>query len=390
MFANECKVESALADITHLLLGSDRNEYNTRLQEWFSVLQEPRVNVDSAEQLKHILHAILCRSVVQLSTHQDEARHFLESQGEVYASVDEMDRRPENAIIQHCRAQNLKVFHGNVYRRHFLTTLDGKTVFTHAYVKLQSLQQFVNKIAFTGSVLGNALVRRPTLVRHCEKLLPQLEVTRGLFSFRNGVYDLKANKFYRHEDQDITANTQTFHDSTFGSLDVEDPLSIATPSIDSIFQAQGWDIETITWFCVMVGRLLLKHNALNDNWNVWPFLYGPGSGKHVLLHLITQMIGGRDHVFEQGAHTAGSFGKSVGMSQRLDKKHCFILSRVDGDCNMRQSTLAKMICGDVIDISLKLQGMTPIQWNVQGICSGHEFFQDDNLTLIQLSGLTTT
>ena len=150
-----------------------------------------------------------------------------------------------------------------------------------------------------------------------------------------------------------------------------------------IFRAQNWDTETITWFCVMVGRLLLPHNALNDNWNVWPFLFGPGSGKHVLLHLITQMMGGRDHVFEQGAHTAGNFGKSVGMSQGLDKKHCFILSRVDGNCNMRQSTLANMICGDVIDMSLKLQGMTPIQWDVQGICSGHEFFQDDNLTLIR-------
>jgi hypothetical protein len=122
---------------------------------------------------------------------------------------------------------------------------------------------------------------------------PEIRKDRSTFSFLNGVYRAKENRFYPHAGSALSnsiAACKFFHHDFPSDLIDGDPLDIPTPYFDSIMDYQGWEPEVKAWMYILMGRLLYDLGEL-DAWQVIPFAKGAASsgkcfaaGTEILMH----------------------------------------------------------------------------------------------------------
>lgn len=116
----------------------------------------------------------------------------------------------------------------------------------------------------------------------CDYSFPELVKDRSTFSFINGVYRAKENKFYPHENSTLPNSIAAckFFDQEFPVQYVDTPAGdIPTPHIETIMKHQEWPEDVQMWMYVFLGRLLYSLNEM-DSWQVIPFMCGiAGSGK---------------------------------------------------------------------------------------------------------------
>ena len=166
--------------------------------------------------------------------------------------------------------------------------VDGKN--THAWRPVCEIKDFVYSLLHketcweqwcnaTAAGMKNIISAIEYLSNCQDYQLPELHKQRGVYSFRNGVYMAKEDRFHRFgEGQPLSDDVVAckFVDDDFvdyGDLPWRD---IPAPHLQSITDYQGFEDDVCHWLCVMLGRLLYPLNEL-DGWQVIPFFKGQAS-----------------------------------------------------------------------------------------------------------------
>lgn len=118
---------------------------------------------------------------------------------------------------------------------------------------------------------------------------------RSVFSFRNGVYVARDDRFYRFapgaEPLSDSVVSAKFFDADFDTFaDLPDWRAIPTPNLQRIMDYQEWPSDVCDWMYISLGRLLYSVGE-RDGWQIIPFMHGSASsgkcmafGTPVLMH----------------------------------------------------------------------------------------------------------
>lgn len=166
--------------------------------------------------------------------------------------------------------------------------IDGKN--THAWRPVCEIKDFVYSLLHketcwdqwcnaTASGMKNIAGAIEYLTNCQDYQLPELHKQRGVYSFRNGVYMAREDRFHRFGEgeplsEDVVACK--FIDGDFVDYGDTPWRDIPTPHLQSIMDYQGFEPEVCRWMLVMLGRLLYPLNEL-DSWQVIPFFKGQAS-----------------------------------------------------------------------------------------------------------------
>lgn len=227
-----------------------------------------------------------------------------------------------------------------------------------------------------------ALTEKPSIVRMCidylEKCcddnLPVLAKDRSKFSFRNGLYDARADSFYPYDGEPPNWPPKTvcanYIDVVFESEvfdECKDPLDIPTPNIQRILDSQEFDSTVCRWLFASIGRMIFGVGDL-DNWQYFPFCKGTaGSGKSTLLRLAAKFYNDVD------VGNLMSEGQKTFSIEHIYNKYVFFCYDVDDKMNFSLTRWNQMVSGESIAIERKFK--IPIQqlWTTGGAFAGNSY-----------------
>ena len=202
----------------------------------------------------------------------------------------------------------------------------------------------------------------------------ELKPTRKLFSFKNGLYNLEENVFQSYTDLEITQNDSDSR-ASIRYFDVEfdeewatcsDYNDIPTTDFDSIFHFQAFDLETINWAYIMLGRVLYSVGE-KDNWQVGVFFKGVAcSGKSTIGNIMK-------YVYPPGrVGTLSSNGEDkFGLSALYDKL-LFVCTEVKSNFVLNQGDWQSMVTGEDVAVAIKHKCAINKKWDVPGVLCGNE------------------
>jgi hypothetical protein len=219
--------------------------------------------------------------------------------------------------------------------------------------------------------------------------IPEVHLTRNMYSFRDGIYYTADDKFVpytlantehdEHASSSSNNKSLIFHSSLllFDHLNFADAyredvnvMDLPTPLFDSILDNQNYDESMKFWLYVFFGRMLYPLHD-KDNWHHICFLKGVGgTGKSTLLQLL-QCFFPSDSIGIISGHNETTFG-----FQDFDKKMLIVCPEYrKSDVNISESRLLSMFCGESVALPKK-HGTQKIvaNWNVPGIFGGNEAF----------------
>jgi hypothetical protein len=216
-----------------------------------------------------------------------------------------------------------------IYRQ--IMTRDGLP--SRAWEQVMEIRQFVSRAVKKEenfsmwknltSGRDNIMASSAYLKDSCDLELPSLIVDRHLFSFRSGVLDANAQRFYPHVvpaaagagNEDPTPRLDASRaavrhfdvDLDYATLEsYPDWRDIPTPSLHSILAYQKLPPEAIDWAYIMMGRMLYAAGD-KDNWQVCPFFKGRAStGKSTICRVIHTIYG--EHTGILSNNIEGKFG----------------------------------------------------------------------------------
>jgi hypothetical protein len=211
----------------------------------------------------------------------------------------------------------------------------------------------------------NALTLNPSTVSFVTSFLadmpdqrvPKLVVNRSLFSFRNGIFDVRTGILHAYRDAAFTDVTSRFFDV---NMDVEhltcDPMRIETPSFDKILRDQDYDDKTRYWVHTMCGRLFHDVGSLDD-WQICPFIRGvAGSGKSTILKLMKMMY--EDH----NVGTLMSDGQPTFSDEHLYDKFVVVAMDLDKEVQISGTRMNSMISGECLSVNRKFKVALNCEW----------------------------
>jgi hypothetical protein len=270
-----------------------------------------------------------------------------------------------------------------------LFTEDG--LFTHYFSRACEMEVFVYDAIYPFSTYpeyymwltskSNNDVTAVKYLKNCrDDNLPTINVSRSMFSFKNGVYRADLDIFYPYIDDETWEHSICDMDKRFTSCnyidkvfeyhtynDCKSSMDIKTPYADIILDTQKFPFEVKCWFFAMMGRLLFDVGE-KDNWEIFPFFKGlAGSGKSVLLKHICRLYAASD------VGTLMSKGQANFGVEHLIEKFLFVCYDLDKDMNLPQMTWNSMVSGETISIARKFKIALDLAWSVPGAFAGNEF-----------------
>lgn len=179
------------------------------------------------------------------------------------------------------------------FRRHGTDIFEPVFVDNHntrAFQRLYGVQDFVYDTRFTGKDFNYDMFLKLTagaqnakaVISYLEKAndsqLPVLDRDRTVFSFTDGMYFARTDRFVPYADltdlpQDVVA-AKFFAQPFDSQVARQDWRDIPTPELDSILEYQEMPTEVINWFYVLMGRMIYSLSDAMDSWQVLPFLFG--------------------------------------------------------------------------------------------------------------------
>jgi hypothetical protein len=197
---------------------------------------------------------------------------------------------------------------------------------------------------------------------------PEIKKDRNIWSFRNGIYNGRLDKFYKYGSvDDVPVVSCKYFDLDFMECPPDDWYEIPTPYFQSILEYQKFDEDVCRWFYVFAGRLCFDLNTI-DCWQVIPFLKGiAGSGKSTLITKALKKF----YETEDVKTLSNNMEKKFGLSSIHD---ClmFIGPEVKGDLALEQAEFQSMVSGEDISIAVKNEKAITKEWRTPGILAGNE------------------
>jgi energy-coupling factor transporter ATP-binding protein EcfA2 len=234
--------------------------------------------------------------------------------------------------------------------------------------------------------LFSALTEKSNVARQCidylEKCrddnLPVLVKDRTKFSFRNGLYDARQNKFYPYgvepvdwDDNAVCCNyiDCDFHHELIDEIlkDSDDPLDIPTDNVQKILDSQEFPREVCRWFYASMGRMIFEIGDL-DNWQYFAFCKGTaGSGKSTLLRLAAKFYSDTD------VGNLMSEGQNSFTVEHIYDKFIFFCYDVDDKMNFSLTRWNQMVSGESIAVERKFKIPIQAEWKTCGAFAGNSY-----------------
>lgn len=206
---------------------------------------------------------------------------------------------------------------------------------------------------------------------HCQDYqLPELHKQRGVYSFRNGVYMAREDRFYAFDggpplSEDVVACK--FIDDELPCYPEMDWREIPTPSLQSIMDYQQFDPEVCRWMYVMLGRLLYPLNEL-DSWQVIPFFKGmASSGKSTIILKVCKIFYDAQDVGVLSNNVERKFGLSAFYDKCL-----FLAPEIKSDLAIEQAEFQSVVSGEDLQVNVKHKKAFATTWAVPGALAGNE------------------
>lgn len=166
---------------------------------------------------------------------------------------------------------------------------------------------------------------------------PMLKKSRYLFSFRNGVFDIRTARFSTYSTMMSLANSTANYFDFVVNYDEHiggDVCNLQTPIFDKILVDQHMNDSDRYWFFVMCGRLLFNVGDLDD-WQVCLYIHGvAGSGKSTILRLLALFYEPSDvgYLMSDGQATFSDehlYDKFMTLAFDVDKRTQFSVTRLN-------------------------------------------------------------
>ena len=213
---------------------------------------------------------------------------------------------------------------------------------------------------------------------------PFLKKDRSVFSFRNGVYLAREDRFYRFGSPDEPLSDRVvaakFFDADLDTFDgAANWRDIPTPHLQCIMDYQAWPADVCDWMYVILGRLLYDVNE-RDGWQVVPFLLGSASsGKSTVALKVAK-------VFYEHADVgvmSNNIERQFGISAFWDK-FLYCAPEIKGDLKVEQAEFQSIVSGESVQIAAKHKKAFTVEWTTPGIMAGNEVPQfTDNAGSVQ-------
>ena len=218
---------------------------------------------------------------------------------------------------------------------------------------------------------GNAACAADYLVSCQDVQFPLLVKNRSVFSFKNGVYDAKNDRFMPYRNGCIPSELVAckYFDLDFeeAPVDLDEWYSIKTPHMQSILDFQAFEPDVCRWMYIMIGRLLYNLSDL-DRWQVIPYLKGQASsGKSTILLRVCRNLYDKVDVGVLSNNIEKKFGIGA-----FSDKYLFVAPEIKADLQMEQAEFQSMVSGEDMSICIKYQTAHTAEWKVPGIMAGNE------------------
>lgn len=189
---------------------------------------------------------------------------------------------------------------------------------------------------------------------------PFMVKNRHLFSFSNGIYDVRTNTISPYNRLPVefrTASTSKYLDYTIDQdMLLCDPRDIETPVFNKILTDQQLDDKAIYWMYALCGRLLHDVGTLDD-WQVCMYIRGvAGSGKSTILKTVSMFYEAGDigYLMSDGQSTFSDehlYNKFITMAMDIDKKTQFSVTRFNS-----------LVSGENISVNRKFKTALNVKW----------------------------
>ena len=258
-----------------------------------------------------------------------------------------------------------------------IMTPEGES--THAWKPVCTISEFVDSCTskerdweawrwktYTSGTRDNIIDQ---LTKADDYQFPKLFQDRSTFSFTNGIYRADKDRFCRFDEVGSTIAAVKFFDMDFPVECVEHRSwsEIDTPYMESVMDAQDWDVDVKKWLYVLFGRLLYDVGA-KDGWQVVPFLLGlAGTGKSLLTTKVAKMFYPSALVGVLGNNIEKRFGLSS-----FHDKLMFIAPELRNDLQLDQAEFQSMVSGEEVLLAQKFKTAVAVKWKPPGILAGNE------------------
>jgi len=196
--------------------------------------------------------------------------------------------------------------------------------------------------------------------------LPNITRSRYHYSYLNGVYNIRENKFCKWGEHDKDIISYIFINGEFNEdwLSCKKFSEISTPSFNKLIKAHMTGTE-YKYFLMMLGRLFFEVNEL-DNWQIMPFIQGQGNtGKGTLLNFLSKLF--------SKVGTISSKNEKVFGLQTLYTQH--VIFAPDLPKNIHEiidaSILQSIISGENVSVPIKNKDPYDGLWRTPMIWAGN-------------------
>lgn len=289
----------------------------------------------------------------------------------------------ENSKYQNFLLYVLGTFHkrkyarysGNVYK---VVTANGFNTHAWAFVgtisdiiydcvcKETNYDQFINVTA-----RGDTVRSATEFLTHCsDKQFPNLTRDRRIFSFRNGIYFAKEDRFVEYASEeyknipDGVVAAKYFDNDFVPAANAQD---IETPHFDSIFKYQGIPEDVMEWVYILTGRLIYEIDEL-DGWQVIFFVQGQaGTGKSTYAMSVCKQLYDEEDV----GIMSNNIQKKFGLSDLVDRL-LYVAPEIKRDFSIEQGEFQSIVSGDKVTINIKCKASRFENWVIPGVMAGNE------------------
>lgn len=286
--------------------------------------------------------------------------------------------------LEECSRRGYRRQHTSLFEPKF--TEEGN--YTRTYTFACEISEFIYDAVYPYNQytwLFSALTEKSGVSRLCQDYLekcreddlPVLKKDRTKFSFRNGLYDAKQNKFFPYNVSpewshncvcanyiDVVFDHDAYESVMIGN---NDPLNIPTPNIQKILDVQQFSSEVCRWLFASIGRMIFEVGNM-DNWQYFPFCKGTaGSGKSTLLRLAAKFFNDID------VGNLMSEGQKNFSIEHIYDKFVFFCYDVDDKMNFSLTRWNQMVSGETISVERKFKIPVQQQWKTCGAFAGNSY-----------------
>jgi hypothetical protein len=254
--------------------------------------------------------------------------------------------------------------------------IDG--VATHAWRQVMEIKDFVHAMISKETSWEqwlNATTNTKNISSAVEYLsscvdyqFPTLRKQRGVYSFRNGVYVARDDKFHAFGDLPDSVVACKFFDLEFEPhTSARHWSDVPTPYLQSIMDYQQFPREVCDWMYILLGRLMYDLGDL-DSWQVIPFFKGmASSGKSTVVLKVAKNF---FEAIDVGV-LSNNIERKFGLSAFADK-YLFVAPEIKNDLQVEQAEFQSIVSGEDIQVNTKFAKAKTCVWKVPGVLAGNE------------------